>query len=110
MDRKLGYLDGVGATLAALSLLVLFGFAITAGEWGRMYRDVGALPGITNVVLHPAWRFGAPALVVAGIVIGHLRVTRFGLLVVGLGAAVLAVVTYLAAYAPVMALAGNIKG
>ncbi len=108
--RRLGYLDGVGATLAALSLLVLLAFAVSAGEMVTMYRDLHGTPAITSVVLHPVWRFGTLALVVAGIMIGHLRVTRFGLLAVGIGAAVLAVVTYVAASAPVMALAGNIKG
>lgn len=111
MDRKLGYLDGVGATLAGLSLLVLLGFAVSGGELANMYRDLSGRPAaLPSLVLHPAWRFGAPALVVAGIVIGHLRVTKLGLLAVGLGAAILAAITYAAAYAPIMALAGNIKG
>ena len=109
--RKLGYLDGVGATLAVISLLVLLGFAATGGELALMYRDLSGRPAaLTSLVLHPAWRFGAPALVVAGIAIGHIRVTKLGLLAVGLGAAILAVITYAAAYAPVMAIAGNIKG
>ncbi|HEY5934804.1 MAG TPA: hypothetical protein VIU61_09220 [Kofleriaceae bacterium] len=111
MTRRLGYLDGIGATLAVLSLLVLLAFAVSGGELATMYRDLSGRPAtLTTLVLHPAWRFGAPALVLAGIVIGHLRVTKLGLLAVGLGAGILAAITYAAAYAPVMALAGNIKG
>ena len=110
MTRRLGYLDGIGATLGVLALLVLLAFAAGGGELEAMYRQVAGRPVSTSLVFHPAWRFGAPLVLAIAVVVGHLRVTRFGLLAIGIVGAVVAGVTYGAALAPTFALSGTING
>ncbi|MEJ7602188.1 MAG: hypothetical protein WKG01_30100 [Kofleriaceae bacterium] len=108
--RRLGYLDGIGATLGVIGLFVLLAFAASGGELARMYDELAGRPVTMSLVLHPAWRFGAPVVLAAAIVVGHLRVSRFGLLAIGITGAIVACFTYVAALAPTFALAGNISG
>ena len=112
MRRRLGFVDGIGVTLGALALLVLAWMAIRGEVLARMYADFGGeLPLLAKVVLHPAWRFGILAVVLAALVASALRAThRFAVLATGFAGVAAAVLSYVGAYAPIWALAGNISG
>jgi len=112
MRRTLGYLDGIGAALGGLALVVLVWVGLRGGDIAAMYAELrGAVPAITRLVLHPAWRLGVPAVVLFALVLAHVRGRhRLAVIAVGLAATALAITTYAALYYPLWALAGNITG
>lgn len=112
MRRRLGFVDGIGVTLGALALLFLAWMAIRGDGLARMYAELGGeLPLLAKVVLHPAWRFGIVAVVLGALVVSALRAThRFAVLAAGIAGIAAAVLSYVGAYSPIWALAGNISG
>ncbi len=110
--RALSFLDGLGAGITAMALLALVYFLLHADSFAGMYRDFGGrLPPLTRLVLHPAWSIAAP-LVVA-LLAGCTLVARTGFRYVMVAIAALALlavaVSYVGAYQPIWAFAGNIK-
>lgn len=112
--RPLTFLDGVGVGLGAVTLLPLLSYMLQASELLKMYGDIGDvlhLPVLTRLVLHPAWRFGMPAVVIAAAIAVLVIRPRFryatiltallGVLGTGL--------SYVGSYLPIYALAGSIQ-
>lgn len=56
---------GVSGGFASAALLLQFWFASQAESMQLMYRDFGGtLPTTTRLVLHPAWAWGMPVVLV----------------------------------------------
>lgn len=112
MKRPLGYLDGLGTGIAAIALLGALGLAVATQRLEFMYRDFGPgvrMPASTKLVLGTAWQTGVPFAMFAALVVGHVWRPKYLLV----GAAVVAVAVdvfwYLAAWAPIFQVSGNIR-
>lgn len=110
--RALGFADGLGAGIAAIAVIALVYFSTHADAFAGMYRDFGGrLPRLTRLVLHPAWTVGVPLVVVllAGACIAVRPRFRYAMIAIAALALGALAVTYLGAYQPIWALAGNIE-
>lgn len=108
--RPLGYLDGLGAAIAAIALIVLGAIALQTGR-RQMYEDMQVpLPLLTRVVMHPAFALGAPLVILALLIAAHVRRGHaYAMLGVATIAVALAVITFVGLYQPIWALAGSIQ-
>lgn len=109
--RPLTYGDGVGTGIAVLAIAAACYLATATIELGRMYADFGtvALPPITRLVLHPAWLYGVPLALIAALIGVHVWRPRHISLALAALAITVDVFWYVAAWAPINALAGNIQ-
>jgi hypothetical protein len=109
--RPLTYGDGIGTGIAVLAIAGACYLATASVELTRMYADFGSvtLPPITHVVLHPAWIYGVPLALVGAMIGVHLRRPRFAFLAIAGMAIAVDVFWYVAAWAPINALAGSIQ-
>lgn len=107
------YWSGVfsGVTASAIAILVWSGAQL--GAFRAMYAEFRApLPTVTEVVLHPAFQWGAPAVLFVALVLANLRARRspivLGILAVVAVAA--AIVEYWGVHLPINQLSGQISG
>jgi hypothetical protein len=111
MKRPLTYLDGIGTGVAAIAMLVMFWLSAATAELEQAYQGLGSrnLPAITKIVLATAWRLGMPAVFVGALVAAHVWRPRMVFLAIAVAAIAVDVFWYLAAWAPVFEIAGNIR-
>jgi|MudIll2142460700_1097286.scaffolds.fasta_scaffold396635_2 hypothetical protein len=112
MKRPLGYLDGLGTGVAAIALVVAAYLSSASAQLGDMYRELNATaswPSSTKLVLSSAWQIGVPLALVGALVGAHVWRPRYALIAIALLAIAVDVFWYLAAWAPVFQVAGNIR-
>jgi hypothetical protein len=111
MKRPLGYLDGFGTGIAVLALVGVAWLAAASPHFAEMYRSMNpaAVTGATKLVLSSTWYIGAPAALVTALIAAHIWRPRYALIAIAILTIAVDVFWYLAAYAPIMALAGNIR-
>jgi hypothetical protein len=109
--RPLTYLDGIGTGIAVLAIAAACWIGLHSQQLAVMYRDMsgGALSGMTKLVLSPAWIYGAPVALVGALVALHVWRPRAGFITLAALAIAIDVFWYFQAYAPIYALAGNIR-
>lgn len=111
MKRSLGYIDGIGTALALIAVAGAAWLASASVRLHDMYRDMNPdmIRGATKVVLSTAWCFGVPIVLVAALIAAHVWRPRFAIVSVAVVAIAVDVFWYLTAWAPVFAVAGNIR-
>ena len=111
MKRPLGYSDGLGTGIAAIALLVALGLSVATRQLELVYRDMGngAFSASTKLVLGSAWQVGVPFAIFAALVVGHVWRPRYLLVSVAVIAIAVDAFWYVAAWAPIFALSGNIR-
>ena len=112
--RPLTFADGVGLGLGVLAALPLVYFAITAGAWKTMYRDMvdrAALPMLTRVVLHPAWPIVVPGVVFSlwALVLVRRPALRYAMVWIAVLTIAADVISYWGVYMPIFQIAGNVQ-
>ncbi len=109
--RPLTYVDGIGAGLTFLALAVACYLCVVTPRLREMYDGFGevVLPAISRLVLHPAWGYGVPIAIAGSLITFHLHRPRFALAALAVVAIALDVFWYLAAQAPIYALAGALE-
>jgi hypothetical protein len=112
MRRALTYGDGIATGLAVIAIAAACYLSIASLRLVPMYAEFGdvVLPGVTRLVLHPAWLYGVPVALISALVVLHVRRPRHGIAALAVIATGFDVFWYWAAWAPVHALAGNIAG
>ena len=110
--RALDYFDGLGTGIAIVAMLGIFWLSSATASYAQMYRDIGpgvVLPGMTQLVLSTAWRLGVPLVLVGALVAAHVWRPRFAMVAIALATIGVVLFWYLAAYAPLFQVAGNIR-
>lgn len=114
VKRPLGFVDGIGVGIGGIMLLPLLYWMVVHGSYVEMYKQFGSsakLPGATIFAIGPAWSYGAPILLSLGFGLAiWQRPTRWSILAIGLVAVVASLFTYYAAYLPLWAISGAIRG
>ena len=80
--HPLGYVDGIGAGIAALALLVALLLAMASPHFAEMYKSTMGirLSGTTALVLSTAWRVVVPTALIAAFVGAHVWRPRYVLI------------------------------
>ena|SRR5690349_10150302 len=112
MKRPLGYLDGLGTGIAVIALVGALWLTVATQRLELLYREMG--PGSpfsasTRLVLGSAWQLGVPFAIFASLVVGHVWRPKYLLLIVAVLAIAVDVFWYMAAWAPIFELSGNIR-
>lgn len=111
--RPLSFVDGIGIGVGSLMLLPLLAWVVLRPGYIEMYKQMGPsakLPSLTITMFGSLWTYGVPlALLAAGAFAIWRRPNRWLIFVIGGLALVLSIVTWYGAYAPILALAGNIR-
>jgi DMSO reductase anchor subunit len=111
-QHRVMYWSGLfsGVTVAAIAVQVWMGAQL--GAFRAMYSEFGGpLPMISQIVLHPGFQWGAPALCLVALVVANLRKPRPAAIlgVIAALAVAAAVVEYWGAHLPIYELSGNIR-
>jgi len=112
MKRPLGYLDGLGTGVAAIALVVAAILASASSHLADTYRELNAAaswPSSTKLVLSSAWRVGAPLALVGAVIAAHVWRPRYALIAIAILAIAVDIFWYVAAWAPVFQVAGNLR-